>query len=312
MIRVNGSVRANSTINLKRLYKSRYLLLMILPCILYYVVFRYLPIWGILISFKDYKPFIGFAGSPWVGLKWFGQFFSLPDSFQIIQNTFLLGFFSLLWGFPAPILFALLLNEVKFEPARKLVQTVTYMPHFLSVVVVTGMVTEFLSPIYGPVNDLLQLLFGHKINFIVESQWFRTIYIASDIWQDTGFGAIIYLAALSGIDPALYESAEIDGAGKIRQIIKITMPMLLPTIMVLLLLRIGRILDVGFEKVFLLYNPAVYSTADIISTYVYRAGIKNATLSYASAIGTFNSLINMAMLLLANFLAKRFAKTSLW
>ena len=266
----------------------------------------------ILISFKNYKPFIGFGNSPWVGLKWFIQFFSLPDAFEIIRNTFLLGFYSLLWGFPAPIIFALILNETRNMAGRRFVQTVTYMPHFLSMVVVTGMVLEFLSPIYGPVNQVVQLLTGQKINFTVESQWFRSIYIASDIWQNTGFGAIIYLAALSGVDPTLYESAVIDGANKFRQIIKITLPMIAPTIVILLLLRVGSILDVGFEKVFLLYNPAVYSSADVISTYVYRAGIKSAELSYATAIGTFNSLVNMAMLIIANFLSKRFNDTSLW
>jgi putative aldouronate transport system permease protein len=296
----------------KMLYRNRFLFLMILPCFLYYAIFKYLPIWGIMISFKNYKPFVGFSGSEWVGLKWFIQFFSIPDTFEIIRNTFLLGVYSLFWGFPAPIIFALVLNEIRNMTAKRIIQTVTYMPHFLSMVVVTGMILEFLSPVAGPVNELIDVIFGYKINFRVESQWFRTIYVASDIWQNLGWGAIIYLAALSGIDPSLYESAMIDGANKFKQIIHVTLPMISPTIIVLLLLRVGNLLDVGFEKVFLLYNPAIYGTADVISTYVYRVGITNYELSYASAIGTLNSIVNMTILVIANFASRRINKTSLW
>ncbi len=296
----------------KKLYKSRYLLLMILPCVLYYVVFRYAPMWGILISFQNYNPFVGLFKSAWVGLKWFKQFFGTPDALSVIKNTFLLGLYSLLWEFPIPIFFALILNEVKNKFAKSFVQTVTYMPHFLSLVVVCGMVSQILSPIDGAVNQAIVALGGKQINFTVSSNWFRTVFITSDIWQETGFGAIIYLAALSGIDPSIYESAEVDGASKFKQMIKITLPMLTPTIMIMLLLRVGGIMEVGFEKVFLLYNPAVYSTADVISTYVYRAGITGSAYSYASAIGLFNSLVSLVLLMSTNFLSKRLSDTSLW
>jgi putative aldouronate transport system permease protein len=296
----------------RRIRRDRYLLLLLLPCVAYYVLFRYLPIWGIMISFKDYKPFIGFTGSAWVGLKHYANFFAVPDAWKLIRNTFLLGAYSILWSFPTPILFALLLNEVRSAPFKKTVQTITYMPHFLSVVIVTGMVISFLSPIRGPVTGLLKSLGQPEINFFADPRYFRSIYIVSGIWQDTGWGAIIYLAALSGINPELYESAVMDGANKLRQIVSITIPMLVPTITMLLLLRVGNVLDVGFEKAYLLQNPVIYETADVLSTYVYRQGIRGAQYSYASAIGTFNSVVSLAILLLANAASRRMGETSLW
>jgi len=297
---------------LRRIRKDRYLLLLLLPCVAFYVLFRYLPIWGILISFKDYKPFVGFSGSPWVGLKHYRNFFSVPEAWPLVRNTFLLGLYSILWSFPTPILFALVLNEVRDVRFKKTVQTITYMPHFLSMVIVTGMVISFLSPVRGPLNGLLKSLGRPEINFFADPKYFRTIYIASGVWQDTGWGAIIYLAALSGINPELYESAVIDGANKMRQIVSITLPMLIPTITMLLLLRVGNVLDVGFEKVYLLQNPVIYETADVLSTYVYRQGIRGAQYSFASAIGTFNSVVSLVILLLANFASRRLGETSLW
>jgi putative aldouronate transport system permease protein len=296
----------------RRIRKDRYLLLLLLPCVAYYFLFRYLPIWGILISFKDYKPFIGFSGSAWVGLKHYRNFFSVPEAWPLIRNTFLLGLYSILWSFPTPILFALVLNEVRNMQFKKAVQTITYMPHFLSMVIVTGMVISFLSPVRGPLNGLLKSLGRPEINFFADPKYFRTIYIASGVWQDTGWGAIIYLAALSGINPELYESAVIDGANKLRQIVSITLPMMVPTITMLLLLRVGNVLDVGFEKAYLLQNPVIYETADVLSTYVYRQGIRGAQYSFASAIGTFNSVVSLAILLLANFASRRLGETSLW
>lgn len=296
----------------RRICRDRYLLLLILPCVVFYILFRYLPIWGVLISFKDYKPFVGFAGSAWVGLKHFKNFFSVPDAGLLIRNTFLLGFYSIIWSFPTPILFALVLNEVRNARFKKVVQTFTYLPHFLSLVIVTGMVMSFLSPVRGPVNGLLKSLGRSEINFFADPRYFRSIYIVSGIWQDTGWGAILYLAALSGINPELYESAVIDGANKLRQIVSITLPMLVPTITMLLLLRVGNVLDVGFEKAYLLQNPVIYETADVLSTYVYRQGIRSAQYSYASAIGTFNSVVSLTILLLANFASRRMGETTLW
>jgi putative aldouronate transport system permease protein len=297
---------------LRRIRKDRYLLLLLLPCVAYYFLFRYLPIWGIMISFKDYKPFIGFAGSAWVGLKYYANFFSVPEAWLLVRNTFLLGLYSIIWSFPTPILFALVLNEVRSVQFKKTVQTITYMPHFLSMVIVTGMVISFLSPVRGPLNGFLKSLGRPEINFFADPKYFRSIYIISGIWQDTGWGAIIYLAALSGINPELYESAVIDGANKLRQIVSITLPMMVPTITMLLLLRVGNVLDVGFEKAYLLQNPVIYETADVLSTYVYRQGIRGAQYSYASAIGTFNSVVSLAILLIANFVSRRMGETSLW
>jgi ABC-type polysaccharide transport system, permease component len=312
----NRTVRiknGKAAVNLKgKLYGNRYLLLMFLPCLLYYIIFRYLPMWGILFSFQDYKPGLGFWASHWVGMEHFIRFFSMTDGLEIIRNTFLLGFYSLLWGFPAPILFALVLNEVRKARFKKVVQTITYMPHFLSLVVIYGMTNQFLDPTRGPVNLILKHFTGHATTFMADPHWFRTIYIATDIWQNVGWGAIIYLAALSTIDPQLYESSILDGANKFKQIIHITLPMISSTIIVLLILRLGYVLDVGFEKVYLFQIPATYETADVISTYVYRSGLRDGQISYATAVGTFNSIISLALVLITNSISKRFNQGSLW
>ncbi len=297
---------------LHKIYRNRYLLLLFLPCLVYYILFKYAPMWGILISFKDFKPFIGFSGSPWAGLKHFRNFFSSPDAWRIIRNTLQLGIYSLAWGFPFPVLFALLLNEVTSLRYKKLAQTVSYMPHFLSAVVVCGMITTFLSPIRGIINQLIGLAGIDPVNFLAQSGYFRTIYVVSDIWQQIGWGAIIYIAAISNVDVQLYEAAMMDGASKWRQIWSITLPCIAPTIVTMLILKTGAILEVGLEKVLLLQNPAIYETADIISTYVYRQGIAGSNMSYATAIGLFSSATNLILLLAANFLAKRFSETSIF
>lgn len=297
---------------LKRLNKDKFLLLMFLPTFLFFFIFKYIPIWGVVISFMDFKPFLGFAKSSFVGLKHYQAFFSSPDAIIIIKNTLFLGVSTLLWGFPLPIIFALILNEVRNMKFKKLVQTVSYMPHFISHVVVVGMMFAFLSPIRGPINMLIESLGGAKIDFMSVPEYFRTLYVTSDLWQQLGWGAIIYLAALSGIDPQLYEAAEIDGAGKFRQIISITIPSIAPTIITMLLLRSGVIFNVGFEKVLLMYSPVIYDTADVISTYAYRQGLVSGNISYATAIGLFNSLLNLTLLLITNFTAKKMTETSLW
>lgn len=297
---------------MKKIYKSRYLLILFLPTFLYFFIFKYIPMWGVSISFLDYKAFLGFAKSSFVGLKHYQAFFASPDAFSIIRNTLLLGLSTLAWGFPMPIIFALILNEVRNMKFKKLVQTISYMPHFISHVVVVGMMFSFLSPIRGPINVIIQNLGGSKIDFMSIPEYFRTLYVASDLWQQLGWGAIIYLAALSGIDPQLYEAAKIDGAGKFRQVISITLPSLAPTIITMLLLRSGAIFNVGFEKVILMYSPVIYDTADVISTYAYRQGLVSGNISYATAIGLFNSLLNLTLLLITNFTAKRLTETSLW
>lgn len=295
-----------------KIYKSRYLFLLFLPCLIYYVMFKYIPMWGIMISFKDFKPFIGFSDSSWVGIKHFTTFFSSPDAWRIIRNTLQLGFYSLIWGFPFPILFALLLNEVTSLKYKKVVQTVSYMPHFLSAVVVCGMVITFLSPIRGVINQIIGVFGIEPINFMAQSKYFRSVYVVSDIWQQVGWGAIIYIAAISNVDAQLYEAAMIDGASKWRQIRSITLPCIAPTIVTMLILRTGSILEVGLEKVLLLQNPAIYESADIIATYVYRQGIAGSNMSYATAIGLFSSLTNLILLVTANFLSSKFSETSLF
>lgn len=295
-----------------RIRKDRYLLLLFLPCLIYYVLFKYIPMWGVLISFKDFKPFVGFWDSQWVGLKHFTQFFASPDAVRILRNTLLLGLYSLVWSFPMPIIFSLLLNEVKQMRFKRIVQTVSYMPHFLSAVVVCGMITTFLSPIRGVVNQAIVAFGGSAVNFMSVSQYFRTIYVVSEIWQTMGWGAIVYLAAISNVDPQYYEAAKLDGASRFRQIWSITLPCIAPTITTMLILRVGSVLDVGLEKVLLLYTPAIYETSDIIATYVYRQGMVSGNMSYASAIGLFGSLINLILLFSANFASKKISGSGLF
>ncbi len=297
---------------LKKLKDSKILLLMVLPTLLYFIIFHYLPMWGVLISFKDFSIFKGFSESPWVGLKYFDLFFGNPNAWRLIRNTLLLSAYSILWGFPMPIIFALFLNEVRKEKAKKFVQTVSYMPHFISTVVLVSMVTMFLSPSTGLLNNLRDLLGFERIYFMGKSSYFRTIYIISGIWQSLGWSSILYLAAISNIDQQLYEAAVIDGAGKLKQIIYVTIPCIAPTIITLFLLNLGSIMNVGFEKAFLLQNPGIYDTADVIQTFVYRQGIKQGNFSYASAVGLFNSAINVTLLVISNLISKRLSQTSLW
>ena len=267
---------------------------------------------GVTIAFKKYSPFLGFSGSPWVGLKYFEMFFQSKDAFRIIRNTFLLSFYSLLFGFPAPIILALMLNEVRNSRFKKMVQTITYMPHFISTVVVVSMLYMFLSPTNGVINKVLEALGMKKINFMGSSGLFRSIYVISGIWQGIGWGSIIYLATISRIDVQLYDSAVIDGANKFRQIMHITIPCMVPTIIALLILNMGKILSVGFEKVFLMQAPITYETSDVIKTFVYRQGLKNGNFSYATAIGLFENIVGLTFVVSTNFIARRLGENSLW
>jgi len=297
---------------LKRINRSKYLLVLLIPCIIYYIIFSYVPMWGVLIAFKNYKVYTGFAGSDWVGIKYFRLFFSSPDMFELLRNTFLLGLYSLLWGFPFPLIFALVLNEAKPLKFKKAVQTISYIPHFLSTVVVVGLVQLFLSPTFGFVNKIIEDLGFARIVFLQNPEYFRTIFISTGIWQNIGWGAIVYIAALSRIDPNLYEAAMIDGANRFKKLIYITLPCISPTIITLFLLATGEILGVGFEKAYLLQNDAILSTADVIQTYVWRQGLQRGNFSYATAVGLFNSVVNLFFLVLSNTLARRYSETSLW
>lgn len=297
---------------MRKAANSKYLLLMFVPCFLYYVLFKYLPMAGIVISFKDYNLYKGIWNSSWVGFKYYAMFFQGPDFWLLLRNTFLLGFYKLLFGFPAPIILALMLNELKNAVFKRFIQTVSYLPHFISNVVVAGMVTLFLSPSGGMVNLWIKQLGWDPINFMVMPEWFRTIYVSSEIWQHVGWEAIIYLAALTSIDPALYEAAEIDGAGRWRKLWNVTIPGISPVIIILLILNIGQVLEIGFEKVYLLSNPATYETSDILSTYVYRVGLVSGNFSYAAAIDMFTSVICLIFIYSANFLSRKISETSLW
>lgn len=268
--------------------------------------------WGVSIAFMDYSPYGGFAKSEFVGLEHFRTFFSSPDAMRTVKNSVILGIQSLVIGFPMPIIFALLLNEVQGIKKKKFIQTISYMPHFLSAVVVCGMISSFLSPIGGPINHIIELFGGKSINFLESADWFRPIYIISDVWQQMGWGAIIYIAALAGIDVGLYEAAAIDGASRWKQTLHITLPSLAPTIITMLLLKIGSVLSLGLEKALLLQKPVTYATSDVIDTFVYRQGITMGNLSYATAVGLFNSVVCLVLLLSANMIAKRFSESNLF
>lgn len=284
---------------------------MVLPVIIFYVLFSYKPMYGALIAFKDYRPALGFSGSPWVGVENFSRFFNGIYFGRLVKNTILLSFFNLLFGFPAPIILALMLNEVRNEKFKSFVQTITYLPHFISLVVVAGIITTFCMST-GLINNII-VLFGGKASPLLQNpKYYRTIYIVSGIWQQVGWGSIIYLSALAGVDSQLYEAAAIDGAGKWKQMIHVTLPGIAPTIVIMLLMRIGQLMSMGYEKTILLYNPSTYEVADIISSYVYRVGLLEHDWSYSAAIGLFNSVINLVLIVMANTVSKKLTETSLW
>jgi putative aldouronate transport system permease protein len=290
---------------------NKYKYLLILPVLVYFVLFAYKPIYGLLIAFKEFRPNLGMARSPWVGMKHFISFFQDPYFFRLIRNTLSISLLNILFGFPAPIILALLLNEIHNMAFKRTVQTITYMPYFISMVVVSSLIRNYTAG--DSIFSQIAIFFGGAgKNYLMYPKYFYPIYVISDIWQGIGWNSIIYLAALSGIDQEQYEAAIIDGAGRFRRMFSITLPNLLPTIMVLFILRMGGILNVGFEKIILLYNQNIYEVADVISTYVYRRGILNAAFSYASAVGLFNSLVNVVFLVTANALSRKFTESSLF
>ncbi len=297
---------------LRCLKRDRVLWMLVLPCIAYFIIFCYIPMGGLMMAFQNYRPVKGFWGSEWVGLKHFEQFFTSPFFPRLVRNTILISVYGLLWGFPIPILFALFLNELRPGAFKKTVQTVSYMPHFISTVVLVGIVQSFLSPYEGIVNTMITALGGQSINFLAEPGWFRTIYIGSGIWQNFGYNSIIYLSAISAVDPQLYEAARIDGAKRFQIMFRITLPCILPTAIIMLILNCGSIMNVGFEKINLLYSPATYETADVISTYVYRQGIVGAQWSYSTAVGMFNSVINLLLIIVVNRISRKLSDISLW
>ena len=280
--------------------------------VIYYIIFRYIPMFGNILAFRKYYAGGNIFGEGPLTLKYFKQFITAKPFWDAFKNTLILNGLYLLFRFPLTLIFALLLNEIRNLNWKKFVQTVSYLPHFISMVIVCGMIKELLST-SGPVNDIIQQFGGEKINFIALAEWFRTIFVASGVWQSLGWGTILYLAAMSGINPSLYEAATVDGANHFQQVIHVTIPCILPTIATLLILDIGGLVGSGgaFEKVYLLYSPLTYETSDIVSTYVFRMGIESGSINFATAVGLFEGLINLVLLTCANFVSRKVANTSL-
>lgn len=295
----------------KSVTKNWQLYVLISPVILYFLIFHYFPLYGLQIAFKDFIASKGIIGSPWVGLKHFERFFDSYYFWRLIKNTVGIGVFTLVVSFPIPIILALLLNEVKSLRYKKFVQTVIYAPHFLSTVVVVGMLLLFLKT-DGLVNNVIQVFGGTPIDFISEPGWFKSLYVFSDVWQTMGWSSIIYIAALAAVDPAQHEAAMIDGASRLQRIFHINIPAIMPTIVILFILNAGSVMAVGFEKVYLMQNSLNMSTSDVISTFVYRSGILEAQYSFSAAVGLFNSIINFILLIMVNQIAKKVNETSLW
>ena len=308
--RPSNAIRPKSEIR-KSLQKNWQLYLLLVVPLVFFILFRYLPMYGIILSFRRYRPGAPF-GVDWVGLRYFEHFLTDATFWNVFKNTFVLSGLALLIGFPIPIVFALLLNEVGKTAFKKIVQTVSYLPKFLSVVVVVLMINNLLSPSTGAVNGLLKYLGLEPIFFLNESRWFRAIYVASDIWQFMGYNAILYLAALPGIDEALYEAAALDGADRWQQTLNITIPGIMPTIIITFIIAVGNMLNYGFEKIYLLYNPNIYDVADVIQTFVFRIGLEGNNFSYATAVGLFQAVIGLALLWVTNSFARKYSETSFW
>ncbi len=281
---------------------------------LYFAVFCYGPMFGLVISFQDFKIGSEFFGSSvkWVGMRWFLDFFKSPFFFRVLRNTVLISLYNLVFVFPLPILLAIMFNEIKSHALKGFVQTVSYVPYFVSVTIVVGMMTNFLSLNGGIINEFIRILGGEPQDFMQSAAWFRRLYVISDAWQTVGFSSIVFIAAIAGISPTLYEAAFVDGSSHFKNIFLITLPSIAPTIIIMLILRLGNMLSVGYEKIILMYSPLTYETSDVISTFVYRNGITNSRFSYASAVGMFNSVVNVVILVIANRFSRRFSETSLW
>jgi putative aldouronate transport system permease protein len=296
----------------KNLFRDRYLYLMLIPIVAFYILFEYKPMYGLQIAFKNYSLYKGITESPWVGLDNFKEFFSGPYFTRTLVNTFVINILGLIFQFPAPIILALLLNEIKNKLFKKITQTMTYLPHFISSVIIVGIITNLLSPSIGLVNILLQKLGGESIYFMIKPEWFRLIYISMGIWVNVGFNSIIYIAALASVPVELYESAIIDGANRWKQVWHITIPSILPIIMIMLILRIGSLLASDYQTIMLLQTDANLPTSDVIMTYVYRAGIQMARYGYAAAVGIFNSVVALILVALSNMLSKKTTNYGIW
>ncbi|WP_208379468.1 ABC transporter permease [Psychromonas algicola] len=292
--------------------KEWQLYLMLAPTVIWFMVFLYTPMYGLQIAFKDYSVFKGIGASPWVGLEHFYTLFENDQFIRAIKNTVMISGASLIFGFPVPIILALMFNEVINPKFKKTAQTIVYLPHFISAVIIAGIVITAFAPSTGVINLMLNALGYDSVYFLTKPEWFRTIFIGTGIWQEAGFGSIVFLAAIAGVNPSLYESAVVDGANRFQMMYKITIPCILPTILIMLIIRIGNILEVGFEMIIMLYQPATYETADVISTFIYRQGLQAAQYDLAAAAGLFNAVIAFILVIAANTISKRVSKTSLW
>jgi putative aldouronate transport system permease protein len=310
---MKGLVSANKSLNLFQQYwRYRHLILLMLPGIIYFVIFRYLPIYGLTIAFKDYKFLDGIMGSAWVGLDVFKDVFNRAAFWEVFRNTFIISIYKLVWGFTPPIIFALLLNEIGNAFYKKVVQTISYLPHFVSWVVLGGLFIQFLSPSIGPMNILLKAFGITPIYFLGDPKWFRTTLVLTDIWKSVGWGSIIYLASLSNIDTEMYEAAAIDGASRFQKMRYITLPSLSPVITIMLILAVGKLVNDNFDQIFNLYNPAVYGVADVLGTYTYREGMENMYYSYATAVELFKNVIAFTLVITANMIAGKINEYGIW
>lgn len=316
MQEIQFTVRKEKTIlqNLSRdINQNRWIYIMLVPVVLYYIVFHYIPMYGAIIAFKNFSPGKGILGSKWADPFYlhFKDFFEGPYALRVIRNTLRINLVALGFGFPAPIIFALLLNEIRNKPFKRVAQTVSYMPYFISMMVVCSIILDFFSS-DGVMTQFLSLFGLPQENLMTKSQYFVPIYVGTNIWQNMGWSSIIYLSALTNINEELYEAAYIDGSNRLRQVWHITLPGIAPTIIIMFILRIGNLLSVGFEKIILLYNASTYETADVISSFVYRMGLQNGDFSYGAAVGLFNSLVNFTLLVITNYFSRKYSESSLW
>lgn len=292
--------------------KEWQLYVLLAPTIIWFLVFLYKPMYGLQIAFKDYSIFRGVAGSPWVGFEHFHTLFGSDQFLRALRNTFMISALSLCFGFPIPIFLAIMFNEITNQVFKRTAQTIVYLPHFISTVIISGIVITAFSPSAGIVNSFLSWIGVDPIYFLIKPEWFRPIYIGSGIWQEAGFSSIVFLAAIAGVSPSLYESAVVDGASRWQMVWKITIPSILPTIIIMLIIRIGNLLEVGFELIILLYQPATFETSDVINTFIYRQGLQGAQYDLAAAAGLFNAIVAFVLVMTANTISRRFSRTSLW
>lgn len=311
--RSKGQVRKSKLgLLMKEFIRDKWLYMMMVPGLAYFLIFKYVPMYGLIMAFQDYKPHLGFMDSPWVGLKHFERFFSEPQFGMLFRNTIVIALYNLVFFFPLPIILSLMMNELRRERFKRFVQTLIYIPHFVSWVVVVGVFYMLLTTENGILNELIYAISGKKIAFLLEPEWFRTMIITQSIWKEVGWGTIIFLAALSGVDMQLYEAVRIDGAGRWRQLWHITLPAIRSTIIILMILRLGNFLDSGFEHIFLMITPTNREVGEVFDTYVYTKGLTQAQYSYSAAVGLFKSAVGLVLVLGSNWLAKRFGQEGVY